>query len=275
MPKNVIIVGPPRSGTSLTAAVFARRGYYVGEIESTAIRDGDDNNPYGYFEADRLIERNVDLLRRAGFAFHNSWKYGPVADEVPQRLACMPPSQGEHDFVAHYASRQPWMWKDPRLCLTLPVWAKAVNPDNTAILVVHRAADEILRSFLRMGWCEDRGESRRQAETTIRLHADCAERFARESGIPSLSVDYARYLQDAAGVASEIGALCGLPLTAEDLNVRQELSHSSWRGRLSARLRRSLDRGALRPLRLLRPMIPRGVLTLAFPEKKYQGDGRG
>ena len=33
MPKNVIVVGMPRSGTSIATAIFSRKGYYIGGSE--------------------------------------------------------------------------------------------------------------------------------------------------------------------------------------------------------------------------------------------------
>ncbi len=274
MPKNVIIVGPPRSGTSLTAAVFARRGYYVGPIASSAIRDGDDNNPYGYFEADALVEQNVAILREAGFDFHNTWKYEAISASAIERIRDMPACSSQRHFVSEHADHQPWMWKDPRLCFTLPVWARIVPPASTVIVVVRRKTEEILRSFLRMGWCEDTPESRRRAAEAIELHAACAAWSATATGLPHLFVDYADYLRDAAGVAGELSRLCDVALDAADLNVRPELSHSCLRGRLSARLRRSLDDGALRPLRVLRPIVPQSLLAALFPEKRHRAHGK-
>lgn len=270
MSKNVIIVGPPRSGTSLTAAVFAKKGYYVGAIESAAMRDGDDNNPYGYFEADELIARNVGILERGGFSFHNTWRHEPITADVIERLAVMPPSNEERAFVQACGAHRPWMWKDPRLCFTLPVWARAIDPRTTVIVVVRRATEDIYRSFQRMGWCEDGAMARRRTVERIELHARHAEDSAKAAGMPHVCVDYADYLAKALEVAERLGELCGLRLVAEDLNVQPALSHSSARGRFSARLRRSLDRGALRSLKAFRPMVPRKLLSALFPEKKHQ-----
>ncbi len=42
---GVYITGPARSGTSMTAGLFAKHGVFFGDC-----RPADDHNPYGYFE---------------------------------------------------------------------------------------------------------------------------------------------------------------------------------------------------------------------------------
>ena len=59
MPKNALVIGMPRSGTSLTANVLAGKGYYVGTSRLSSLQHGDNHNPFGYFEADDVVERNV------------------------------------------------------------------------------------------------------------------------------------------------------------------------------------------------------------------------
>jgi len=56
----IIIVGTPRSGTSMVAGLFHCHGVFVGEC-----READGLNPKGYFENIELdVLRSVDLLQR-------------------------------------------------------------------------------------------------------------------------------------------------------------------------------------------------------------------
>ena len=65
MPRNIIVVGTPRSGTSLAASIFARLGHFVADDEAAQLRDPDHFNPGGYWEAEPLIEANASLFQRA------------------------------------------------------------------------------------------------------------------------------------------------------------------------------------------------------------------
>ena len=40
--KNTIVIGMPRSGTSMTAAIFARQGYFLAEDTDEELRPGDE-----------------------------------------------------------------------------------------------------------------------------------------------------------------------------------------------------------------------------------------
>lgn len=59
--RPIVIIGMPRSGTSMTAGIFAKHGVWVGET-----RQGDAHNPKGYFEnlaVKRLIYRCAGMKR--------------------------------------------------------------------------------------------------------------------------------------------------------------------------------------------------------------------
>ena len=93
---NAIIVGMPRSGTSLTAGIFARKNYYVASDTSRELRPGDQFNPFGYWEAEPLTNYNAALLGMAGFGFHNtccSIVYRPMSRQGSRRSRLRPGPQ--------------------------------------------------------------------------------------------------------------------------------------------------------------------------------------
>jgi hypothetical protein len=269
--KNALVVGPPRSGTSLTAAVFARNGYYVGAMAKAAVREGDDYNPFGYFEADDLIERNVALLQRAGFPFHNTWKFEAISEETIARIPELPPSDEDRRLVASYEARSPWLWKDPRLCFTLGYWWKLLDPAQTAVFLIDRDPEQTLHSFRRVGWGAGERDVMLQR---IRRHARAAAEAVESLHIPHLAVLYEDYLRRPEEVARRINDLFGLKLRPEDLNVRRDLSHATLRGRVSGWFRQTLDTGAMQRLRGLKRVVPRPLLHAVFPEKKYRRPDR-
>lgn len=274
-PRNIIVIGAPRSGTSLTTAIFARKGYYVGPIEEDGVRTGDEHNPFGYFEADDVIAQNVGLFRKVGYPEHNTWLERPISDEEISAIARLPPSAEDRQFLASYASREPWVWKDPRLTLTLGYWWKLMDPETTGVVFAARDEGDIFNSFLRMGWYQNDGPSRSEALRRIRQHLKAAREAIAGLQIPHITIDYWEYLEKPEDVAQRLGKFCRLRLSAEDLNVRRDLAHTSAKGRLSAWLRRQVDGGVLQALRHLKPLVPRAVLHWAFPEKKYVPPKRG
>jgi hypothetical protein len=267
MKKNVLVVGMARSGTSLTAGIFGRNGYHVGSIASERLREGDDNNPFGYFEADDLIEHNVGLLRLAGFRAHNSWLYEPVDDAVVAKLAELEPGEPERKLVEAYASHAPWVWKDPRLCYTLPVWWKLLDPETTRVILVERDPEQVYRSFRRKGWCD--GDEKLQVIERALHHTRTARDTVLRLDIPHLALSYGETLREPELTAEKIGAFCGLELTAAQLNVRPELDHSRGSARLTGLLRGQLARLPLGLRRRLSRIAPRRLLGGLVPEWRY------
>ncbi|MGH7127747.1 MAG: hypothetical protein ACREIV_04200, partial [Planctomycetaceae bacterium] len=77
------------------------------------------------------------------------------------------------------------------------------------------------------------------------------------------------YEQRPAAVARRLGDFFAVDLSTEDLNFHSELNHSSRRGRIAAYLRRQLTKLPRRPVRTLERLIPRRLLALVFPERKF------
>jgi len=105
----VVVAGMHRTGTSLVSSILISLGVHMGDklLRPTS------SQPYGHFEDVDFYEMNKRILKEAG----GSW--------------CEPPS---HDLVlqvelpiAELVSRKAkkgrnWGWKDPRNCLTLPLY---------------------------------------------------------------------------------------------------------------------------------------------------------
>ena len=266
MIKNVIVVGMPRSGTSLATAIFARQGYFVGEVE----RKGDDHNPFGYFEADDLIESNVQLFREAGYESHNTWLFDPITDDVVARLADSKPRQQHYQLVESYQRHAPWVWKDPRLCFTLAFWWRLMDPASTGVLLVRRDPMQIYHSFRRKGWCQEASDAQLEyVRTRTHQHLDAAQRAIDALSIPHVVVDYAEYDQNADSVAKRLNDFFGLSLANSDLNYVPDLNHTSSRGRLAAWLRIQLMKLPRRPVRAIERRMPRWLLASIFPERRY------
>lgn len=269
MPRNALIVGMPRSGTSLTAAVLARKGYYVGGSRLSAFQHGDDHNPFGYFEADDVVERNVEIFRRVGFPFQNTWRFDPLSAAQARAISDLAPSEADRELVAAYDASAPWLWKDQRLCFTLPYWWKLLDARATSVVVVRRKPRHIYESFVRMGWCERGEEQERRVERLVEQHLGAARVALDALSIPYLEVDYADYASAPGRVAQRLGQFLEVDLTSADLNVRPELDHTRPRGVVSARLRTLIKKLPRGPVRQAERLLPRWLVTLMFPERRY------
>ena len=238
--RNVIVVGTPRSGTSMAAYVFARQGYFAAQDESE-LRPGDRHNPSGYWEAERLIEANVDIFAAVGYPHHNTWLYEPLPEAAARHIADLTPTQEHRDLLESYETRRPWLWKDPRLCYTLAYWWKLIRPGSTSVLLIRRNPEHVFQSFVRMSWRNNTPAERDETIARLQAHLAAAERTLRELDIPHVAVKYEDFHDAPDRVARELGATFGLDLRGSDLGfeARRDHNHDRVRGRLSTRIQRS------------------------------------
>lgn len=141
----------------MLAGLFANKGLYIGgKALSPTV-----SNPKGYFETkgmndlnnfiiseflkwpslNRLrkhIAPNIDWDVRA-YPFASPRKY--TVPEIPQKL---------QNAIKYYSSKENFCYKDPRFCVTLPVWLRYLGR-SVKYLVVFREPGKTIASYMRNG----------------------------------------------------------------------------------------------------------------------------
>jgi len=268
--KNVIVVGMPRSGTSMVAGIFARHGYFAAEDPDAELREGDSNNPFGYWEAESLTTANADIFAAAGYPEHNSWLGAAAPADLAASIRRLEPMDGHRDLVATYDARSPWMWKDPRLCYTLGYWWPLIPRDSTRVLLTERDPEAIWQSFVRLHWREPSPEAEADVLARIEAHLSAARSSLQVLNIPHLVVRYEDFSREPEGMARRISDFVSLDLAPEGIGFSRELDHSSTRGRLANVLERSYERLPSPLRRLAKRLTPRALIRTLFPER-YMG----
>ena len=114
---QIIVLGMHRSGTSMVARLLNMMGAYFAPddvaMQPTAA------NPKGYWEREDIRVLNDDIFSSLGVSWDNIGDFDSslLTDEVCQKFA--PRVQ---KIIFSLDAHRPWMIKDPRLCLLLPVW---------------------------------------------------------------------------------------------------------------------------------------------------------
>lgn len=138
-PPGAFVLGMHRSGTSLLAGVLDRLGLDAGRQD--LMFKADEFNNDGYWERVDVVEWHDRALRRQnGWASapppttaHRDTRLDGLAEEIPTLLA-------PYD--------RPWMLKDPRQCLLLPLWHEARGSSDLHVVSV-RHPHEVQRSLSR------------------------------------------------------------------------------------------------------------------------------
>jgi hypothetical protein len=200
---GVYVVGMHRSGTSAATRLISFLGLATPQQDDLVPPSA--KNPTGYWESMSLVAFNTRLLAAVGSDFR--W---------PARLA---PGWQEDDRLAAFRREAPrafrdvfpvggWVWKDPRLCLTLAFWRDVLRT-NAAAVLVNRNPLDIAASARRA-----RGDE--SAGYTIALW----ERYLRDAlldlrGMPVLVTGYDELLEEPAHWSRRVHAFLtgvGIPV---------------------------------------------------------------
>jgi hypothetical protein len=120
-----------------------------------------------------------------------------------------------------------------------------------------------------MGWADASAAASADVLDRVSQHLAEAERTIREQDIPHVALDLDRFRREPERVAAELSTLCDVELSVEDLNFHAELDHSRSFSRFSAMLRIVGQRVPQRHRDAIERAVPRRVLGLFFPERRY------
>jgi len=141
--RDVVVVGAPRSGTSMLAGLFVDAGHHAGRrlIPPTP------SNPAGFHEDLDVNQANDDLLEPLAD------RPVPGTEAPPRRLrwigAYPEPVRDPGDVdLAALVPPAPFVLKDPRLCYTLPAWRGVLG--DAAVVVIVRHPEEVAASVTAM-----------------------------------------------------------------------------------------------------------------------------
>jgi hypothetical protein len=181
MTRGVMVVGMHRSGTSAVTRVINLLGVPLGRADDVYSAE---DNPSGHWESRELCALDTVILNVFG-GFDIAMPPMPRSWLQSRRAARLRPVM-RATFNNVYQEER-WLWKDPRLCLTLPLWRQVLN--DFCVVFVVRDAGPVVRSLHRREgfppfYCYALWEvyNRRAA--------------AAASGLPVVRVDFDSMLED-------------------------------------------------------------------------------
>jgi hypothetical protein len=142
-PEGVVVLGMHRSGTSAATRLINMLGPSL--CHEDDLMGSLEGNETGHWESVAMTALNERLLAEMGRAW---WCPPPDARalyaEAEQRIV-LDPAEAAAAFDAVHPTR-PWVWKDPRTCLTLPFWRAALDRPF-AVVFVYRNPVEVAMSL--------------------------------------------------------------------------------------------------------------------------------
>jgi hypothetical protein len=141
----LLVVGMHRSGTSAVALALSRSGWALGR---DLLGEQAEVNRDGFGENAAVVRFNEALLSRFGRNWYQllmlpgEWLASPEAESLVDEAATLLEQQ--------FGDAQTFLMKDPRLCLTLPIWRRALEQVGVRCRVIlqWRHPESVARSLL-------------------------------------------------------------------------------------------------------------------------------
>jgi hypothetical protein len=127
----ICVTGMHRSGTSMVARLLNLCGVDLGA--TTDLLPPNVHNPEGFWEHRDFLLANDRIISAAGGTWDSPPPERPAGWEQSKALARCRQDAGR--LVGRFCNREPWGWKDPRSCLTLPLW-QSVIPGLKVVICV-------------------------------------------------------------------------------------------------------------------------------------------
>ena len=226
--KAVIVLGMHRSGTSTTSGILSKLGLELGK----SLMDGNESNPKGFFENYRIMLFNESLLHFLNVNWHNTqvledmwWERKDLGPKMAQLKALI---------LDDYSKEGTLLFKDPRLCILLPLYLQVLKELNIVpgFLITIRDPCAIAKSLRKRDHFSHHKSFRIWMDHMLRC-----EKFTRE--YPRLFVDYSEVLGQPMNVLHRVVKKLSLdyPITGglEDQVrnfVEPTLDHSSVNGQI-------------------------------------------
>ena len=209
---NVVILTGGLTGSSALAGLLTAAGYWCGE-------DTFRKSDYNTYENSDLIQLNRRLMQRVGVAEKEyTMAFQP---EAIRRIEALRGVEDDADFramIARCESHAPWVWKDPRLWLTVRFWAPLLDWSRIRVLLLRR--DPV------QAWISTTQRRQIQTYRYQKAYNDAIQASLREflgsNGIRHLSVLFEDLIVTPEREVERLSGFLGHPVTMEHFRSSYE-----------------------------------------------------
>lgn len=217
MQKNVIILTGGLAGSSVLTAMLNKSGYWVGE-ETIKKQD------YNTWENSELVRLNRQIIQDTGFTDDWVMEFSPdYIDKVARGFDRLDPAPYQA-FIDNCNRHQPWIWKDPRLWLTIRYWRRFLDPDKVFFLTIRREEMQAWISTTLRRQIQTMEHARRYGGGINKTIYE----FLAQEDLPHLNILYEDLLMNPEMVIGQINQGAGTSASLADFK-------SVFRGRLSTK----------------------------------------
>lgn len=132
MKKNVIILTHGWTGSSAFTALIAQAGYWLGDKTHQKI-------DYNTYENKELVLHNDNMIERSGYQGDREHEIltAETVMDITSKIDQLDHSEFSA-FISKLDEVKPWIWKDPRLALTMHSWSKLIDMNDVDFIILTR-----------------------------------------------------------------------------------------------------------------------------------------
>jgi hypothetical protein len=132
---NVIVLTTGLSGSSVATGLIAKGGYWLGD---KTVFKSNASGHYETYENTRLIELNDELLAFLNIELdESSWYDAKLFNRVTNETDALDKSKFI-TFIRYCQQHNKWIWKDPRLWLTIGFWSSLLTECEVSFIIISR-----------------------------------------------------------------------------------------------------------------------------------------
>lgn len=208
MMHNVIILTSGLTGSSVLSGLISRAGYWLGD---NTMKKED----YDTYENMELVKLNQKLIKQAGY--RGNYLLNFSADAI-QRIADLHgqiDARPYEEFLKKCNEHQPWIWKDPRLWLTIRYWQNLLDMNNCRFISLTRGVGQLWVSAILRRQIRSYGNAKSYEK---KIQASVLN-FFRETNPPCLHVRYEDLIRHPAATINFLNSHLETQLTVDDLKI--------------------------------------------------------
>jgi hypothetical protein len=207
MKRNVIILTSGLTGSSVLTALISRAGFWTGETHK--------KEDYDTYENRRLIELNLNLFREAGFTGNYLTEFSAETMDRIGSLYGRIEDRPYREFLDECNTHASFVWKDPRLWLTIRFWKNLLNLEECNFVVLTRGYLQCWTSATLRRQIRSYRDSRMYEQRV----KDSALDFLKENRLSYLQIGYEELIVSPEGAVDRLNGFLGCDLTVEDLKT--------------------------------------------------------
>lgn len=208
MYKNIIILTVGLTGSSVLTALLAKAGYWLGEATKK-------KPTYDTFENSTLVDVNKQIFRQVGYEGHYEMEFSQEALDLIEQTAGRVDLVPYQEFVSMCDRNSPWIWKDPRLWLTIRFWDKVIDISEYKFIVVTRGLTQTWISTLLMRQIQSYSYCQRYTE---QVNASIVD-YLSENKADFVKVEFEDLICRPESAIEELNRFLDISLSVDDLRA--------------------------------------------------------